>query len=746
MEVDGHPAPPRLQCYSEVKLRVKELIRGYFHQLTVGCGVAGCKNGHCKSSPSFQPAENNLAAFEEARRLAGDGFRTPKPVYYFCKNLHFPVDRLHLDVLSLDSLKACKEANPDQLGTLVSKGFKIEPLRYSFLLPAIASTDTEEDARPDAHSLDLPSLAQSFELLSKDENIARTLKTAMEHLATDLENTVCTKHTDLRPVLILTLWPGLQEIDNHRTALASLFRTLSKLSVPMRAIFVTWLSTLDRETFLALVVHVVQNFLTVQLLSSQFIEKIISQATITLGLFHRANLQYGGEGIIDYKEFYNDAVNSVVDIKQDYKRWHEARKQGLSSEEWEHFSFTQFPFILDPAAKSAVLQYNSVAQQGELQTSIVTNMLFGGMGMPRITQDDLICILRIDRQNLVPSALEQIMLRLESESNVADLKKPLRVQFIGEEGIDEGGVRKEFFQLLTNELFDPQFGMFVYDEASRLHWFNRNSFENHQEYRLIGIMFGLAIYNSVILEIRFPMVVYKMLLGMPVGFKDLKGFDAELYKGFAALLEFEETDGMTVEETFERTFSVEAEVYGAKVKVPLKENGQDIPLTIENRQEYVDLYTKYILQDSVAKQFAAFDSGFMDVCGGEILKIFGPEELELLICGSPILDFHALEKVCRYDGFTKDSPTVKHLWSIIHSLSEDDRKTLLKFCTGSDRVPIKGLQSMQFIIGRNGDDSPQLPTAHTCFNYLLLPDYNNEEKLREKLMLAMNNCRGFGLM
>jgi hypothetical protein len=69
-----------------------------------------------------------------------------------------------------------------------------------------------------------------------------------------------------------------------------------------------------------------------------------------------------------------------------------------------------------------------------------------------------------------------------------------------------------------------------------------------------------------------------------------------------------------------------------------------------------------------------------------------PEELELIICGTQLLDFHELEKSSRYDdGYTKDSDTIKHLWEVIHSLPLEDQKKFLFFLTGCDRAPINGL-------------------------------------------------------
>ena len=123
------------------------------------------------------------------------------------------------------------------------------------------------------------------------------------------------------------------------------------------------------------------------------------------------------------------------------------------------------------------------------------------------------------------------------------------------------------------------------------------------------------------------------------------------------------------------------------------------------------------------------------------------EELELIICGSQILDFKELEKVARYDdGYEKDSLTIKYFWEVIHSLIPEQQKKFLFFLTGCDRAPINGLGSLVITISRFGPDSGNLPCAHTCFNHLLLPDYQNKEKLRERVLIAINNAEGFGLM
>jgi ubiquitin-protein ligase E3 A len=156
----------------------------------------------------------------------------------------------------------------------------------------------------------------------------------------------------------------------------------------------------------------------------------------------------------------------------------------------------------------------------------------------------------------------------------------------------------------------------------------------------------------------------------------------------------------------------------------LIEGGGDVVVTNENRERYVDLYVKYILENSINEQYNAFHTGFYQVCGGPALTLFRHEELELLICGLPHFDFDALERVTVYqNGFSKDSQVIKWFWELVKSMSLDEKKQLLFFTTGNDRAPVGGLGTLKFIIQRNGDDTDRLPTAHTCFNVLMIPNY-----------------------
>lgn len=186
---------------------------------------------------------------------------------------------------------------------------------------------------------------------------------------------------------------------------------------------------------------------------------------------------------------------------------------------------------------------------------------------------------------------------------------------------------------------------------------------------------------------------------------------------------------------------------GKEQKVELKPGGSDIPVTSENREEYVLLYAKWLLVDSVQPQWDAFEKGLLRVMEGSSLDLFLPEELELLVVGTPDLDFDALEANTSYEGgYDKDSEVIRNFWRFIKEAPRDTQINFLKFATGSTRAPIGGLAALNFKIQRAGADSPQLPTSHTCFNILLIPDYGADyDKLATRLGRAIVECEGFGL-
>jgi E3 ubiquitin-protein ligase HUWE1 len=183
----------------------------------------------------------------------------------------------------------------------------------------------------------------------------------------------------------------------------------------------------------------------------------------------------------------------------------------------------------------------------------------------------------------------------------------LQVKFQGEEGVDAGGVSREWFQVLSRQMFNPDYALFT-PVAADINTFhpNRTSFVNPEHlmfFKFIGRIIGKAIYDGRLLDCHFSRAVYKKILGKPVSIKDMESLDLDYYKSLLWMLENDITDIIT------ETFSVETEDYGEKKVIDLKPGGRDIPVTEENKQEYVRLVVDYRLIKSVEEQMENFLQG-----------------------------------------------------------------------------------------------------------------------------------------
>ncbi|XP_045553458.1 ubiquitin-protein ligase E3A isoform X3 [Salmo salar] len=433
--------------------------------------------------------------------------------------------------------------------------------------------------------------------------------------------------------------------------------------------------------------------------------------------------------LIPFEEFVNEPLNDVLEMDKDFTFFK------VDSE--SKFSFQSCPFVLNACTKSLGLYYdNRISMYSERRITALYSLVQGQQLNPYLR-------LKVRREHIIDDAL--VRLEMISMENPADLRKQLFVEFEGEQGVDEGGVSKEFFQLVLEEMFNPDIGMFTYDESTKLFWFNPPSLENEAQFTLIGIVLGLAIYNNCILDVHFPMVVYRKLMGKKGTYLDLADSHPVQYQSLKELLDYEGD----VEEDMMITFQIsQTDLFGEPITYDLKENGDQIPVGEDNRKEFVSLYGDYILNKSVERQFKAFRRGFQMVTNESPLKcLFRPEEVELLICGSRNLDFHALEETTEYDGgYNKDCRIIKDFWETVHLFGEEDKRLFLQFTTGTDRAPVGGLGKLKMIIAKNGPDTDRLPTSHTCFNALLLPEYDTKDKLKERLLKAITYAKGFGML
>ncbi|KAL8443043.1 hypothetical protein Emag_006149 [Eimeria magna] len=428
------------------------------------------------------------------------------------------------------------------------------------------------------------------------------------------------------------------------------------------------------------------------------------------------------------------------------------------------FTLLAHPFVLDASSKAEILRREAAVEQQmqarQSEVEALFSLCTGGVGYPLP-----FLYLRVRRSHLLQDTLQQIASNSSTggRSRNANLRKALKVKFVGEEGVDQGGVAKEFFQLLVDEatlllllphhlafmvlvslllclslllyscccckrldlrvlalfvlmtsprvvvsrldfprglllrgaciscmegrkffLFSPDYGMFTLDEESQMQWFCGFSLESRFRFELIGILCGLAIHNSILMPalLALPRPEPRSLLCV------LKASDEAL-------------------EAMRLTFSVSSDFLGEQRETALGSHDPTEKVTVQKREEFVELYIQHVLNTSVEAQYSAFEGGFYRCVDRAAVSLFRPEELQLLLLGKEEeLDVALLQKAAAYDdGYTADSPAIVMFWRVCSRLNQEQKKCLLMFVTGSDRVPLGGAQGLRLTIARSGPDS-----------------------------------------
>ncbi|USP81000.1 hypothetical protein yc1106_08274 [Curvularia clavata] len=297
----------------------------------------------------------------------------------------------------------------------------------------------------------------------------------------------------------------------------------------------------------------------------------------------------------------------------------------------------------------------------------------------------------------------------------------LSIRFHGEEGVDAGGVTREWFQSISRQMFNPDYALFVPVASDRTTFHpNRLSSINPEHlmfFKFIGRIIGKALYEGRVLDCHFSRAVYKQIMGKQVSLKDMETLDLEYYKSLEWMIHNDITDIIT------ETFSVEVEAFGEMQTVDLIENGRNIPVTEDNKHEYVRLVTEHRLLGAVQEQLEHFLKGFHDIVPAELVSIFSEQELELLISGLPDINVDDWKNNTEYHNYTAASPQIQWFWRAVRTFEKEEQAKLLQFVTGTSKVPLNGFKELEgmngfskFNIHRDYGSKDRLPSSHTCFN------------------------------
>jgi len=330
-----------------------------------------------------------------------------------------------------------------------------------------------------------------------------------------------------------------------------------------------------------------------------------------------------------------------------------------------------------------------------------------------------------------------------------ELKKKLWITFDGEEGLDYGGLQREWFYMLSKEMFNPYYCLFEYSAADNYTLqISSNSDVNpdHLQYfHFIGRVIGMAIYHGKFLDAYFVSSFYKRLLKLPMDLQDLASIDPDRYNSFEWML------NNNIEGVLFETFSVEIEKFGEKVIYELKPGGSKIEVTEKNKKEYVELYVQWRGTRGTEDQTKNLLKGINEIIPIESFAMFDPKELEYLVSGIADIDLDDWQRNTVYKGYDPNDKVIRWFWVCVRGFNREQRARLLQFVTGTSRVPATGFKDLwgsdgprRFCIEKWGTP-PSLPRSHTCFNRVDLPPYESYEKLEQKLLFATEQTSGFGV-
>ncbi|XP_077144642.1 NEDD4-like E3 ubiquitin-protein ligase WWP2 [Ranitomeya variabilis] len=350
----------------------------------------------------------------------------------------------------------------------------------------------------------------------------------------------------------------------------------------------------------------------------------------------------------------------------------------------------------------------------------------------------------VARQTLFEDSFQQIM-----NMKPYDLRRRLYIIMRGEEGLDYGGIAREWFFLLSHEVLNPMYCLFEYagknNYCLQINPASSINPDHLTYFRFIGRFIAMALYHGKFIDTGFTLPFYKRMLNKKPTLKDLESIDPEFYNSIMWIKEnsLEECD-------LELYFVQDMEILGEVTSHKLKEGGENIRVTEENKEEFITLLTDWRFTRGVEEQTNAFLDGFNEVAPLEWLRYFDEKELELMLCGMQEIDLNDWQKNTIYRHYTKNSKQVQWFWQMVKEMDNEKRIRLLQFVTGTCRLPVGGFSELigsnghqKFCIDKVGKDT-WLPRSHTCFNRLDLPPYKSYEQLKEKLLFAIEETEGFG--
>ncbi|XP_066535877.1 E3 ISG15--protein ligase HERC5-like [Hoplias malabaricus] len=564
--------------------------------------------------------------------------------------------------------------------------------------------------------LDVESLnAAVGRIAKKDKLLLEVEKTVEKYLLPSLGSSAAGVEA-LRVFLILPEILRVLNTPEQKIKLtAQLASAILKLNPSMLQVLENYWSELH-DDFLKPVVDLFRNLCANIIYQRTYIirqastsDELLQKSAQVLQMVYRASCRREGE--ITSRDFFIHEINFLLIVLQTVNQ-------------------LEINFFPDPAAVLANKQYLKHTLNLLNSTPCIFN-LEAKCNLLKVRQVKNAFRLVLRRTALLEDSFNQLR---DADENA--LKGWLQVVYSEKEEKTDVN-KRDFFHNAFSTLLTQESGMFMYNDTKTLIWFPSEPSVHEQRYFLFGCLCGLAFYNNSVVNLPFPLALFKKLVNVQPSLEDLTEFSPVLGRSMQTILDYSDEDINSAE--------MPLTIIWDEKNIDMDPHEPGKVITSSNKKKFVEAYVDYAMNTSVERVFEEFRRGFYKVCDRDVVEFFHPEELRGVMVGSEQYDWDTLKTNASYeDLFHARHPTIISFWEVFDELSDKDKKAFLLFLTGFDRVPILGMSQIKMRVRPlYNSTEDHLPEALTCHSLLELPMYQTKEVLRVKLTEALHHKRGF---
>lgn len=365
-------------------------------------------------------------------------------------------------------------------------------------------------------------------------------------------------------------------------------------------------------------------------------------------------------------------------------------------------------------------------------------------------------------KRLDQSMIAQFAVQYKHSSSFRSIKRPFHIEYVGEKGIDVGGLARDFASELAKDICEYRVGLFVPTPNAR------NKVGSYHEclvpspdpriqdpqrlYKVVGAFLAIAVRAKIVQPFNFPPFFWDYLAGEQITIEHVYEVD-EVYRKSMSKLQSALDSNISVDEFNKDYNTVKTCVVNFRgEEIPILEDhhnrnnssthdlkGMNSPqnhsryLTIQNCKKFITKSHEYRIKE-LEIPMSYISHGFWENLNFRVPPYVTPELLEFLVCGEREVDLRQLRAVTQFTAVSKEQQAM--FWSALGRMSNEQRRNFLQFATGSMCIPQNASALFLTVEKVEGPPDKRLPAASTCFNKIHMPIYSSAEKMLRAMITA----------